>query len=324
MQTTQEHVQHAWNHVKTFVQTRSITFWIVFGVIMLTLLGVIVYYICVYHYLWYRYIDGAGSYRRYHKINADICDRRSVSYQNITQPTNGYTYSMWLYVANWYSQQSYNRWKIVYCRADNDDLNPKCKTTNVSWNTVPDQQPGIWLGKTRNFLRVVVTTQVAFGGCSGTDKTIPSLLSTHSNGDSTTCLDISPSTPTDSSDTSLLEYADLEDIPIGEWFQLVVVVTAKRMELYLNGQLAQTYVFIGSCDYAKKSCITNDGFFAPSNVRYQARLTNFRYMPLALPVQMVRILHDAELSNPVLQISNPLDPTSSYDQINGEIRSAWW
>lgn len=317
VQATQEHVQYAWNNVKSFVQTRSITFWIVFGVAMLTLLGLIVYYLCVYHYLWYRYIDGAGSYQRYLQINADICDRRSVLYQNLTQPTNGYTYSMWLYVANWYSQQSYNKWKIVYCRAERDDLYPKCKATNVSWNTVPNQQPGVWLGKSRNFLRVVVTTQVAFSGC-GDSKTIPSALGSSGGA---TCLDISNGTDTPDSSTALLEYADLEDIPIGEWFQVVVVVTAKRMELYLNGQLAQTYVFVGSCDFT--TCTTNDGYFAP-NVRYQARMTNFRYMPLALPVQMVRVLHDAELSNPVLRISNPLDPSSSYDQTNGEIRSAWW
>lgn len=315
VQATKQHVEHAWQHVKTFMQTRSITFWIVFSVAILTLLGVIIYYVCTYYYLWYRYIAGGGSYHRYLFINADIVDRRPVDYHYLTQPTNGYTYSMWLYVANWYSNQSFDKWKVVYCRAAEDELvKSKCPNLKPTWNTVPDQQPGIWLGNTRNFLRVVVTTQAKVNGCGS---------GSAFNDGTASCINIinnEPQTETIGG-TSLLEYADLTDIPIGKWFHLVVVVSPQRMELYLDGQLVVTHVFLGSCDFT--TCDPNNGYFAP-NVRYQARLTNFRYMPLALPVQMVRVLHDAELANPVLDISNPLDPTSSYDRDVGEVLNAWW
>ena len=62
---------------------------------------------------------------------------------------------MWLYVAKWYGDSS-GKWKNLYYRGDQVD--PSACT--LQWDSLPRQNPGIWLSDDQNNLRVVVGTKV--------------------------------------------------------------------------------------------------------------------------------------------------------------------
>jgi hypothetical protein len=292
--STKRTIQGGLASTKQFLTTRSTTFWIVLGVFLVTVVGVSIYYAVTYHRHWVRYVDCPGCYRRYPDMNANITDRAPIESNVLSQPQSGYTYSMWLYVANWYSSTSYKKWKPVYCRADIPD---GCGT--LEWDKVPFQQPGIWLAPTSNAMRVVVTTTARAPTCNS-----------QASDDTRSC-GSSPSSDAEGSNINILEYVDLQDIPIGKWFHLCIVVTSQRVELYMNGLLVQTSILVGSCEVNSDECTIENGYFAPGTVKYSARLSNFRYMPRPMPSQMVRLLHEVESSNPVLKEANPLDALES-------------
>jgi hypothetical protein len=292
-----DQMHYSLTNVKQFVKTRSVPFWIVIGIALVTLMVVLIRGWWTERNLWSRYIDCGGCYIRFRNVISDSTDKRPAKYQNLPKPQNGYTYSMWLYVADWYNSSGYSKWKSVYYRGPPVDRRNK-KTCDVTWDSIPEQQPGIWMSDTQNNLRVVITTNVSFpaecvGGGTTTDtttetKTPPSQCSTASK--KTKIMNI-------------LEYADINDFPIGQWFQLVVVVTHQRLELYLNGKLVTTTVFVGQF---RSTCDTEDGHFGSTGTTFKGRLMNFRYMPLILPYQMIRMLYETESRNPLLARRDPM------------------
>ncbi len=296
------HASYALANVKTFIETRSITFWIVFGLAVAVFLGFIIYYVVVFYWYWNRYINCPGCYLRYPDQNANIQDRSPIQSRLLTQPQSGYTYSMWLYLANWYNTQGYDKWKPVYCRGQYIASDEACH--QLKWNTVPYQQPGIWLNPTVNNLRVVVTTSATQpGGQCTTSSPSPA-----ANG----CIVVDQDT--EQGETFyILEYVDQANVPIGQWFNLCVVVTQSRIELYLNGKLTNTHVLVGECEFNSETCQVENGYFAPGSTQFTARLSNFRYMPQALPIQMIQLLYDVEKNNPVLSYTNPLNSLSNEE-----------
>ena len=103
---------------------------------------------------------------------------------------------------------------------------------------------------------------------------------------------------------TILEYADIDNIPIGKWFQLLFVVDKTRLELYLDGKLVKTLVFIG--DYID-TCSTENGHFGiPKAGKYDGRIMNFRYMPFVLPYEVIQLLYIYESKNTLLDIPNPM------------------
>ena len=296
------HASYALANVKTFIETRSITFWIVFGLAVAVLLGFIIYYVVMFYWYWNRYINCPGCYLRYPDQNANIQDRSPINHRLLSQPQSGYTYSMWLYLANWYNRQGYDKWKPVYCRGQYMESDEACHM--LEWNTVPYQNPGIWLDPTVNNLRVVVTTSATRpGGQCTTSSPSPA-----ANG----CIVVEPGT--EQGETFyILEYIDQANVPIGQWFNLCVVVTQSRIELYLNGNLTNTHVLVGECEFNSETCQVENGYFAPGSTQFTARMSNFRYMPQALPIQMIQLLYDVEKKNPVLSYTNPLNSLSNEE-----------
>jgi len=301
------HATHALANVKSFIVTRSITFWIVFGLTLAVLLGILIYYLVIFYRYWNRYINCSGCYIRYADQNANVIERTPIESRLLIQPQNGYTYSMWLYLANWYNAKGYNNWKPVYCRAA---IPEGCG--QLTWDTVPYQQPGIWLEPTVNNLRVVVTTGAYVPKPCGSSPSDDGTGAVTSGSGANGCA-LQELSDTPLNNKHILEYVDLNNIPIGQWFNLCIVVTTSRVELYLNGKLAKTHVLVGNCEFNNESCTTEEGHFAPGNVHFTARMSNFRYMPLAVPTQMVQVLYDEELRNPVLGYANPLNSLSKED-----------
>lgn len=312
-ETVRAHTSYVLANVRTFVETRSTTFWIVFGLAVAVLLGILIYNVVVFFYLWNRYINCPGCYLRYADENANVIERPPIAARMLTQPQNGYSYSMWVYVANWYNRNAYNKWKPLYVRAD---IPEGCG--ELEWDKVPYQQPGIWLAPNQNYIRVVVTTSAYAPSCDGDaagdaaagDAAAESFVDAAGSGQCSV-----PDLTTPGYNTNILEYTDLYDFPIGQWFQLSVCVTTQRIEVYMNGKLARTHVLVGACDMHNDNCTPQQGYFAPGDVHFTARLTNFRYMPLMLPAEMVQLLHEVEAKNPVLDAPNPLNPVSGGEEM---------
>ena len=311
---TRTQLRNVLTRVHTFTTTRSKTFWIVVGIVFTVVIGLGVYYAALYRYYWHRYVDCPGCYLRYPDQNANIIEREPIDSRLITQPQSGYTYSLWLYVANWYNSRSYNKWKPLYCRAD---IPHGCG--ELEWDKVPFQQPGIWLAPNQNTARIVVTTSTHAPNTSApnckkmsnnSDKQDTAGAETHSSHYNMQCPVAGGNGVHSGPNIHILEYIDLYDIPIGQWFHLCVVVTPQRVELYMNGKLARTHVLVGSCDISGDRCTTENGYFAPGTTHYTARLSNFRYMPRPIPAAMVQLLHDTESNNPILATTNPLNPIS--------------
>jgi len=281
-------------HASSFVKTRSKTFWIVLAMAMVVLIGSLLYEWWRVSALWKRYINCPGCYARFHNKIADCSEKRPVLRKHLTKPQNGYTYSMWMYVVDWYDV-SFGRWKSVYYRGKKLERK-NGGNCSVTWDSIAEQQPGVWLSDTHNNLRVAVTTTLHLP---------KDCLGEASEGESAESDGDTSSTSGNTKEMHILEYAEITDFPIGEWFQLLFVVTSRRLELYLNGKLVNTSVFTG--EYSDNMCSTENGHFASTGHTFRGRVLNFRYMPHSLPYQMIQKLYHYESKNRLLKLHDPMD-----------------
>ncbi len=72
-------------------------------------------------------------------------------------PHNNYTFSFWLYIKEWYNSSEYGKWKHIFHIGSNV-TDEQCRYELVKWNTISNQNPGVWLLPEENKLRVVVKT----------------------------------------------------------------------------------------------------------------------------------------------------------------------
>lgn len=282
-------------NIKKYVQTRSVSFWIVVGTVLVLFLFLLLYEWWKAYRLFNRFIDCRACYIRFRNVISNPSERRPILHNYLVKPNNGYTYSMWLYVADWYNKNGLDKWKNVYYRGPPIG---KCKDANtLTWDSFATQQPGVWFSDVVNNIRVAVTTQAnmptdCVSGEGGTKQT-----STYNNS-------CSGKETYDTTEMNILEFADITDFPIGQWFQLLFVIDQKRMELYLNGKLVNTIVFLG--EYIS-ACDTENGHFGVmGSGKYTGRIMNFRYMPFVLPYQMIQMLYEYESNNRLLKITNPM------------------
>ena len=72
-------------------------------------------------------------------------------------PHNNYTFSFWLYISEWYNSSEYGKWKHILHIGSNI-TDEDCRYKLVKWNTIPNQNPGVWMLPEKNKIRVVVKT----------------------------------------------------------------------------------------------------------------------------------------------------------------------
>jgi hypothetical protein len=220
---------------------------------------------------------------------------------------------VWIYVAKWYGDSA-GKWKNLYYRGTG--VNVSAATCSLEWDSLPRQNPGIWFSDDQNNMRVVVGTKVTM------PKNAASCLKDHSKNPTLEFEDANATKPTQRTEDTcdlgsqekyvemdLLEYADLNDFPIGEWFHFVMVVTPQRIELYQDAKLVQTTVFVGR--YAD-DCTTR-GFFSVGHP-ITGRISNFRFMPQPLPIQMIEYLYKTEGAQ---AFKKQKDPMREWDNSYG-------
>jgi hypothetical protein len=211
---------------------------------------------------------------------------------------NDCTYSMWIYVADW--NTNYGKWKALFCKSPTF---PTC-SDSVKWDMVANQCPGVWLGDTTNNLRVVVQTVVAVPTqCMQLSAETPPTASSQSAAplDSPFSMaDCMTRPQTDTTDVPILEFIEMENVPIGKWFQFSFILRDSFVELYKNGDLFSTTPLKG-----KPKPNVFPGRFSPTNP-FSGRMCNFRYMPFALRLPMIRRLYQYEANMSFIHTIDPM------------------
>ena len=304
MTNMKSNMMYGLNNVKQYVESRSVTFWIVIILFLVVLIIFLVYEWWRIYQLFNKFVDCSACYIRFKNVISSPIDKRPILHKYLVKPNNGYTYSMWLYVANWYSRNGANQWKNVYYRGP--PFKKNCPSA-IQWDSFAQQQPGVWMSDNPNNLRVTVsTTRDVPTDClegeyreTSTQETVhPLNLPKPSNK---SCVKNSSINTTS---ITILEYADIDNIPIGKWFQLLFVVDKTRLELYLDSKLVKTLVFVG--EYIDTCSVENGHFGIPEAGKYDGRIMNFRYMPFVLPYQVIELLYIYESKNALLDIPNPM------------------
>lgn len=269
----------------------SLTYWVIAGAIVLIIAIMLLVRSVRARNREKRYLRCAGCYHKFKNMVVNCSGKRPITHYNLPHPSSNRscTYSMWINIQNWY--HNYGAWKNVFYKGK--PIASDC-TSGLKWDHITDQCPGVWLGEQTNNLRVGVVTNVSVPShCLG-KSTSPAAKDNGAlpSGDDST-LDAVQCARTNSrrapmDQMKILEYGEVKDVPIGEWFMFTVVMTSRRMELYINGKLWITKVFLGTPAYNNEN-----GFFAAGN-DYAGTLSNFRYLPHSLPSFMVEHLYKKE------------------------------
>lgn len=285
-------VQRAKDAVKSVIGERSRTFWIVLGVSVMVVLTIIIVKRMIARRREARFLRCAGCYHRFDNMVVNCSGKQPIAHYALPRPrTNrSCTYSMWLYVNNWYGMPK--RWKNVFYKGR--PLSDDC-ADDLQWDRIDDQCPGIWFSDVQNNIRVAAVTTVTIpSNCmSKSASTCPETFVGSSAVGSTAesglerCIARSV-TRESVQEIRILEYADAHNIPIGEWFMLTVVITQRRLEIYLDGKLWVTKVLIGLPTFNDEN-----GYFGAGGA-YQGSMSNFRYLPHALPSPMIENLYRKE------------------------------
>lgn len=113
---------------------------------------------------------------------------------------NKYSISLFINIKEWYNK--FREWKHVF------HIGSKIKEgEHITWNSIHNQSPGVWLTPKLNNLRVV--------------------FSNHSRDSF-------------KNDHITHQYVDIENIPINEYFNLIINVEHTSLSIYLNGKFIRT------------------------------------------------------------------------------------
>lgn len=109
---------------------------------------------------------------------------------------------------------------------------------------------------------------------------------------------VQPGTPAQNADSKytmirLLEYVDIVNFPVGEWFQLSVVVNSNRVEVYMNGMLMRSQVLLGT------PVISPSAGYLGLGGSYSGQISKFNYYPRDMPVHVIRYLYKTEAEDPL-------------------------
>lgn len=91
----------------------------------------------------------------------------------------------------------------------------------------------------------------------------------------------------------LFEYIDIMNFPIGEWFQLGVVINSNHIEVYMNGMLMKSQILLGA------PIITPSAGYLGLGKSYSGQISKFNYYPRDMPVHVMRYLYKTEANDPM-------------------------
>jgi len=141
----------------------------------------------------------------------------------------------------------YGLWKNIMVKGTEVEVED-----DFRWNVLKKQCPGVWLTPSQNNIRCVFNTKIY----------------KNFNYD------------------NYLEYCQINDIPIGEWVFVALVLIDQTVAIYINGELERTCVFDGKPEY-------NNG---PLHVNYSGGFNGkfgaLRYISTSLQPQEIKQLYN--------------------------------
>lgn len=181
------------------------------------------------------------------------------------------TYSFWLKVNNWYA--NYGQWKHIFHRASGaSDRNEVSCRSSFDPLSMEDSYPSVFLAPETNDLLFFFRTQTTMSSAqvcrpassSSTEATMKTKDGQH------------------------IESVMFENVPLEKWFHVALVLTSRTVELYVNGLLHKTVILKGTLLESIGPCwfglgTTTDGY-----------LKHFRFIPVSLTADEVKLLHDWE------------------------------
>ena len=216
-------------------------------VLILFLFSLLIYYLVTHSTRKLMNQINCGNCSRFYKDSHDGASPNLIESTKVKQLSSGNASSwcFWININNWYYK--YDLWKNICIKGSLIK-----STDDLSWDSVGKQSPGIWMTPNQNNLRVVFTTK---------------RLSK------------------DNEIKDYLEYCQINDIPIGVWCHISIVLVNKTVEIYLNGNLVRTCVFKGKPEMNK----------GPLQVSYSGgfngQLRNFRYIGEKLGSEYIKQLY---------------------------------
>jgi hypothetical protein len=220
----------------------------------------------------------SSCYHDFRNQIVNISGRARVSYDNITMSRDGsFTYSLWVYIRNWYHNN--NSWKHVFHVGS--DLDSSCGK-DLSWNQVYYQCPGVWLSPVVNDMRIVFQTKIEKSKKCLDEKEMQNVKEV------TKCQAGRQCGITQPDEVEFLEYIDINNVPVGEWFMISLVVVKNKVEFYQNGKLYLTKLLIGDPVLNKGNCIFGLGG------SFSGMISNFHYVPKGIDFTAIQALYTNE------------------------------
>lgn len=168
----------------------------------------------------------------------------------------GTTYSIWMKIDNWHYRAVSNKWKHVFHRGGGiSSIINENRPPDFTWKSIENQCPGVWLAPNRNDVRIVFTTQhteisEGFEGNTGSGSellTVDRHAEIHRNKNqvSEEGEEISSEDNTPQGINTMLEYVQVNNIPVKKWFNLSISVMNRNVDIYINGLLVKSAILVG-------------------------------------------------------------------------------
>ena len=250
---------------------------IIIGVIILLIIIIIVVY-----YIYSRndpvqnvkvYVEKQISTNKY-TLDGDFVDL----------PKDGYDYSIsfWLYIKDYYEEYTY--WRHILHKG-REPINKLIE--HKSWKSLSqefqEQSPGIWLHPNKNTIRLSFTTEITKDYCNSNFLENTCNDKTYCMWDGLTCklkdehaFTKEGTVDYENTDKKLIEYIDLENIPIKNMHFISFSFEQKVLNVYMNGKLYKTKKFLGTPVFNKEAI-----HFNLKNT-FNGSIYKFRYVPLSL------------------------------------------
>lgn len=268
-------------------KAQKYSIWIVLAIIILFILFGI-YTLVKRHIYFNKYIGCNLCHKEFLNTPVSSIDSRKISGSLLEGPTHDLerAYSIWIYVKDHYHPQDPNTDKHVFSHGQTEFDTPYRNEPGMGPQGIGS--PSLLLSKDKNDLQFSIPTRKYTTNCD----------SDNGNGHDISAEAEEEEIETETGtfgeyedDSPLLEVVNVENIPIGSWFHVVVNVYKQQLEIYIDGKLRNSTVLEGHAIYF------DDDILFCQHTQFSGYIGNFRYMPHILPTKAVEMLYKHDKRN---------------------------
>jgi len=259
-------------------------------------------------------INGLINGNQFMDITQDPSKSGSVTIYRSNNQNTGieFTWSVWLYISN-VGNPSKQQYQHVFSKGG---------TNNYDENGIMlvNNGPGVYIapqvdpttGANTNNLHIVMSTSqtpnTTSPNTTGPNTTGPNTTSPNTTSPNTTGPNTTGPVPI-MDNTTIQETVEITDIPLNTWFNLVIRLENKVMDVYINGTITKRVSF------TNVPMQNYDDLFVCGNGGFSGNLSSLRYYNRALNVFEI---NNIASSGPILKSSSSSSNNSKkYDYLSG-------